>query len=176
MVRSLALLALLAVAACHAEASVNAKTSGDLTGSSTAPPPAATPEQPAPAPPADPMIDTQCPFKCAVARPSTRQLTVDDVSKLKIAFASTMQALRQCASQDPYARKHGPTLNLRFAGTGDLVDVGVDGHEFYGDEEMCMTNVVRGGAANPDVKIPGPADVRCSERCDRNMYWIAPNR
>jgi hypothetical protein len=74
--------------------------------------------------------------------------------------------------------RRGPILNLRFSGSGDLADVGVDGTGFEGAADQCFHNVVRGGSMSyPAVKHTGPVTIRCHERCDpkpKGKGWVSP--
>jgi hypothetical protein len=114
-----------------------------------------------------------CPLECHIADgPREIPLPQPEVDSLRSAFAPTMNGLRQCASSDGMENeRHKPTLNLRFGSHGQLMDVGVDPTGWDGQVEDCMLQVVRGGAPSPQVSLDGPADVRCSERCERHGRW-----
>jgi hypothetical protein len=119
-----------------------------------------------------------CPLDCHVADgPRRIPLPQQELDALRSAFGSTMSSLRQCASTSGLEdERHKPTINLRFGPKGELLDVGVDPTGWDANVEDCMQQVVRGGAANPQVAIGGPADVRCSEKCERHGTWTTAPR
>lgn len=109
-----------------------------------------------------------CPLHCAIATPRHRTLAQDEEERLRGAFAATMGGLRSCVSSERSDGRHvrPPALTIRFAPSGDLLDVGVDGTGFGYSAESCFQGVVRGSTTNPDVRLEGPATVRCVERCE----------
>jgi hypothetical protein len=120
-----------------------------------------------------------CPLDCHIADgPRRIPLPQQELDALRSAFGPTMSGLRQCASTNGGLEdeRHKPTLNLRFGPRGELLDVGVDPTGWDATVEDCMQQVVRGGAANPQVSIDGPADVRCSEKCERHARWTTAPR
>jgi hypothetical protein len=137
----------------------------------------APPESSAPVPVAGPTPGyttvAVCPLDCHIADgPRRIPLPQNELDALRSAFGPTMGGLRQCASTAGLEdEKHKPTINLRFGPKGELLDVGVDPTGWDAQTEDCMQQVVRGGAANPQVSLDGPADVRCSEKCDRHAAW-----
>lgn len=134
---------------------------------SSTPAPVATSE---PAAPASVASDgaTACPVHCAIATPRHRTLATDEEQTLRGAFASTMGALRSCMnSEHADARSRPPALTIRFATSGELLDVGVDSSGWGYAAETCFQGVVRGSNAGPNVRLEGPATVRCAERCER---------
>jgi hypothetical protein len=119
-----------------------------------------------------------CPLECHVADgPREIALPQTELDSLRSAFAPTMSGLRQCAAVSGLENeRHKPTINLRFGPKGELMDVGVDPTGWDPQAEDCMQQVVRGGGANPQVSIGGPADVRCSEKCEHHGTWTTAPR
>jgi hypothetical protein len=120
-----------------------------------------------------------CPLDCHVADgPRRTPVSPQQLDSLRAAFGPTMAGLRQCAAtaNGLEDERHKPTINLRFGPKGELMDVGVDPTGWDGQTEDCMQQVVRGGASNPQVSFDGPADVRCSERCERHGRWTTAPR
>ncbi len=112
-----------------------------------------------------------CPLHCVIATPSHRVLQPEEQERLRGAFAATMGGLRSCVYSERSDGRHRirpPALTVRFAPSGDLLDVGVDGTGFGYSAESCFNGVVRGSTTGPDVRLEGPATVRCVERCEHH--------
>jgi len=154
----------------------------------SAPPPAASSAAPAAPsapvdsspPPPQVVADTgpACPLRCAIATPRHRVLQQDEEDRLRGAFAATVGGLRACMSGEQYEgrRARPPALTIRFAPSGDLLDVGVDTTGWGYAADSCFQSVVRGSSGGPDVRFEGPATVRCAERCDRPRVVKAPRK
>jgi hypothetical protein len=141
--------------------------SGPAASSSAAPPPSA-PVDSTP-PPQQVAMDSgpTCPVHCAIATPRHRVLAPDEEERLRAAFAPTIGGLHSCMNSERYEGRwvRPPALTIRFAPSGDLLDVGVDTTGWANDS--CFQAVVRGPSTGPDVRLEGPATVRCGERCER---------
>jgi hypothetical protein len=137
------------------------------TGASAAPPPATPPpDAPPPAPVATAEAPLACPVRCAIATPHHRVLAADEEERLRGAFTPILRGLRSCAnSSGDDGRQRAPGVMARFASSGELLDLGVDDTGWGQGADACFQSVARGGS-NPDVRLEGPAMVRCSERCE----------
>ena len=119
-----------------------------------------------------------CPADCYIADGARRiPVPQQELDALRAAFGPTLSGLRQCAATGGMDdERHKPTINLRFGPRGELMDVGVDPTGWDAQTEDCMQQVARGAASAPQVSIDGPADVRCSEKCERHGRWTTPPR
>jgi hypothetical protein len=68
--------------------------------------------------------------------------------------------------QSIHACVHGasPTLTLRFDSQGMLTHFGMDADADDGADAACLDTM---RSHRPAVTFPGPATVRCGERCTR---------
>jgi hypothetical protein len=176
-----ALVLVLALAACGgARLKANTELSDDdlaltssgsstpaTTASASAAPPPAEPPPPAspPAPTAD--VPLACPVQCVIATPRHRTLAPDEQERLRAAVTPTLSALRSCASSANGEGRHRPPgVILRFATTGEVLDFGIDDTGWgESNADACFQSLHSG--PNPDVRVEGPATVRCAERCER---------
>jgi hypothetical protein len=159
---------ILLVSACAAEASMSANTKSGVNGSASAsgnddPPQAPAAAAPAPAPAPDPApsaapaILPGCALVCVNAHPRLR-VNADTESKIASAVSSEMSQLHNCTHGGP-----APSLTLRFDSAGELTEFGID-DEHSRNERGCVESV---RSHRPALSFPGPATLRCSERCDR---------
>lgn len=113
-----------------------------------------TPSAPSPSAQAAPG----CVFVCNVAQKG--RVAPDDETRFTSGLVEVTEALRQC-------RLGGkpPSYTLRFDSSGALTGFGVD-HvpEEEGGDAACIEAV---NQRRPAITYPGPATVRCTERCAR---------
>ncbi|MDF2693373.1 MAG: hypothetical protein K0S65_1756 [Labilithrix sp.] len=115
-----------------------------------APPPAVASAAPgAAAAPSAPV----CPLVCHVANKG--RVAPPDEERLTSSLAEVAQAIHACV------RGQAPSLTLRFDSTGALTALGVD-HTAEEGDAACLDAV---NQRRPSVSYPGPATVRCVERC-----------
>lgn len=140
---------------CAARASVKAEAKEpELTDSSPSTPVASRPSDPAmsvaaaPAAPATTALPAGCSLVCNLADAKGRMAS-DMEQKFTAVLANDIETLRGCSQRS--------SLTLRFDSTGALTEYGVDG-----EENACVSSV-RGH--HPELSYPGPAIVRCAERC-----------
>lgn len=159
------------LSACAAEASMSASTKSGVNGSASASsnddPPAA-PAAPAPAPtptaaePAPaPAVLPGCALVCVNAHPRLR-VNADTEAKITSAVSNEMSQLHNCTHGGP-----APSLTLRFDSTGELTEFGVDDEHSRVNNAAGCVDAVR--THRPALSFPGPATLRCSERCDRRQ-------
>jgi hypothetical protein len=82
-----------------------------------------------------------------------------DEARLTSSLADVTQALHQCVPGP------APSMTLRFDSAGVLTGFGVDyGGDDEGSNSACVDSI---NQRMPVVTYPGPATVRCAERCAR---------
>jgi hypothetical protein len=99
-----------------------------------------------------------CALVCNVANKG--RVAAADEARLTTSLAEVTNALHQCL---PDA---SPSMTLRFDSTGVLTGFGVDhaADDDRGGDASCIDSINR---RTPKVAYPGPATVRCVERCAR---------
>ncbi|MBX3228016.1 MAG: hypothetical protein KIT84_27675 [Labilithrix sp.] len=105
-----------------------------------------------------------CPLVCYVANKG--RVAPADEQRLAGELASELTLLRSCGSSNVR-----PSLTLRFESSGQLTGFGVDAER--GNEGACV-NTVR--EHRPAVTYPGPATLRCSERCPGDSTRVPRRR
>lgn len=147
-------IALAGMVGCAAKASIKAEAKEpELTDPSPSTPVASRPGDPATtsaitAAPATTSLPAGCSLVCNLADAKGR-MAPDMEQKFTTALANDIETLRGCSWRS--------SLTLRFDSAGTLTEYGVDG-----EENACVTSV-RGH--HPELSYPGPAIVRCAERC-----------
>lgn len=148
-------IALAGMAGCAAKASINAEAKEpDLTDPSPSTPAVASrPVDPTTtsavaAAPATTSLPAGCSLVCNLANAKGR-MAPEMEQKFTAALATDIETLRGCSWRS--------SLTLRFDSAGALTEYGVDG-----EENACVSSV-RGH--HPELSYPGPAIVRCAERC-----------
>ncbi len=165
--------ALLILGGCAAEGRMHLGKSSSVSGSATAESsetpevaPSASPDAPkavtdtTPAPSASQAAPPGCALVCTNAHPRAR-ISPDAEARIGAAVAGELSQLRGCTGG------RAPSLTLRFDSAGELTEFGID------DERS--RRYVTGAAAcvealrshRPAISYPGPATLRCSERCKR---------
>jgi hypothetical protein len=82
-----------------------------------------------------------------------------DEARLTASLAEVTNALHQCVPGP------APSMTLRFDSTGVLTGFGVDhAGEDEGGSSACVDSI---NGRMPAASYPGPATVRCTERCAR---------
>jgi hypothetical protein len=161
------------LSACAAEANMSASTKSGVNGSASASgnddPPAAPAAAPAPAPapaqdttPSAPAVLPGCALVCVNAHPRLR-VNADTEAKITSAVSNEMSQLHNCTHGGP-----APSLTLRFDSAGELTEFGVDDEHSRVNNSAGCVDAVR--SRRPSLSFPGPATLRCSERCGRNNY------
>lgn len=157
----------LAACAAEGEMKVNASSNSDTKtsasgsasvegegGSSSAAEPTAKAEAPPPQKveaTGDP--GASCPLTCFIANKG--RVTPAEEQRLQGELAGELTQLRGCGSAT--AR---PSLTLRFDSTAKLTEFGIDAER--GNEGACVNSLRE---HHPSVTYPGPATLRCSQRC-----------
>ena len=180
IMRSSFVVLLALVTACHASVSAKANTNGEASASAsddmkaetdkektTTPPPTTPPAATAAmtTTTAAPASASGCPFQCFIADGADMTPIAPDVQEsLRGAFADTMNGMHQCTGNDGRRHRSSPVLNVRVSFEGAVTDVGVDTRG-YDTFDSCLQSVAK---PIPSGTFPGPADIRCSERCEKN--------
>ncbi len=169
-VRAGALVLLVLCAGCAAKVQAKASTSDDAPPRDEAAPRGFdTPAEPAPtsssaeapAPSAAPTASTEpvkprpgCGLVCVA--PQKGRVAPEDEARLAQGLADVTQSLHECVA-GPI-----PSMTLRFDSTAALTGFGVayDG----GDTRNSCIDAIN--MRHPSVTYPGPATLRCSERCE----------
>lgn len=153
--RLLVVIALAGMVGCAGRASIKAEAKEpELTDSSPSSPVASRPADPATTSAVAPSSQTTttlpagCSLVCNLADAKGRMAS-DMEQKFTAVLANDIETLRGCTQRS--------SLTLRFDSAGALTEYGVDG-----DENACVSSV-RGH--HPELSYPGPAIVRCAERC-----------